>query len=302
MPNLTVWSGETESYSTTYTIYIDDLPIVTRKINQMEKFWPDYSALKEDFGAEIEPVWNPKTGRNDGGWAGAEALERRGYLAAWDRFKYIASDVEAVVRAHISDFLGIQEVNDILEKWRRNASGWHAQRRTELIQEALSDLRRRLTFARVLQALIREFVPITDVKVILEVFTANKNEGDAQALVEMARMALRGSLPGNKAGFQFLKLAPAFEAEMRKWIHRYDNRTFFAIPLDRNQKLLNAVRNALGKLNQNERSVIVTQKDTIRPFVRRLIELEFPKVMVLSWKELLTHLRANLTRQIDYTE
>ncbi|MFQ5796701.1 MAG: FHIPEP family type III secretion protein [Candidatus Bipolaricaulia bacterium] len=52
---------------------------------------------------------------------------------------------------------------------------------------------------------------------------------------------------------------------------------------------------------EQRKVVIVTQADDIRPFVRRLIELEFPRVLVLLLNELHPDLRDDISRTIEYS-
>ncbi|MCI0661599.1 MAG: hypothetical protein L0220_11040, partial [Acidobacteria bacterium] len=90
-----------------------------------------------------------------------------------------------------------------------------------------------------------------------------------------------------------------FENEIKSWIWERDGKSFFAIPPEETQELLSAVRVAIDQEPQ-DKLALMTEADTIRPFVRRLIELEFPRVDVLSSRELLPELRDKSTGVVEY--
>ncbi len=73
----------------------------------------------------------------------------------------------------------------------------------------------------------------------------------------------------------------------------------FMIPPEETQSLLSAVRDAVGEHDQNALAIIAGD-ETIRPFVRRLIELEFPTVHVLSQREQRPEFREKLSGVIEY--
>jgi hypothetical protein len=304
-PGVRVWLTETGISLNAYRILVDEVPISnSRTVNPMAKFCPYNQVLKKEFGEQlvgVELVWNPLTEKEDGAWLDPNFLDGRDELKSmvWDYFEYIARHLETVLRSNLAPFLDFQEVSDALKSWRTEVAGERSRQRTELIQQALPNLKARLTFARVLQDLVRESVPITNLQAIFEGFLPYHDIDEALVPVEALRLKLKDGLPGNNADSKFLKLTPGFEFEVKKGVHRSDGRTFFAISLKTKYEMLKVFRNAF-KQHRKEQCVIVTQSDGIRPFVRRMIAVEFPTVPVLSAQELLPSLRSNVPTWIDY--
>jgi type III secretory pathway component EscV len=204
-----------------------------------------------------------------------------------------------VLRSNIVLFLGLQEISIALESWRTEVSGERTRQRTDLIQQALPNLKARLVFARVLQDLVRESVPITDLQAILEGFLVHHIAEEPLVRVEALRQKLKDSLAGNNSDSRLLKLTSGFEFEVKKGVRQCDGRTFFAIRLETQRNMLEALRSAINR-HHREQCVVVTRTPGIRAFVRRMIAFEFPAVPVLSTQELLPNLRPNVTAWINY--
>jgi hypothetical protein len=75
------------------------------------------------------------------------------------------------------------------------------------------------------------------------------------------------------------------EEEVRRWMHTDDNTWFCAMPPATTHK----VRAAIGSLVRASvpLPILITRDADLRPFMRRLIALEFPQIMVIAEAELL---------------
>jgi len=117
---------------------------------------------------------------------------------------------------------------------------------------------------------------------VVEVLIGAAAESD-EGTVRKARARLRSSLPGNRPGDVTVDLPPALERGIARWLAKSDGRTFLAIPPEEVQNLLQEIREIT--VQAGERCVLVTRAPEMRRFVRRLVEIEFPKVMLLAADE-----------------
>jgi hypothetical protein len=301
MPGVIVRRGQPDKSLQSYRIFIDEVPFVTRWVNPTEKFCPNPEALHENFKdktGELEFGWNPLTAREDGAWLNAESLPEGRLSPLWDYFEYLANDLGSVARSFVPIFL--EDVTELLSAWQSEGPRAQSQWRKELIARALPDVKTRFAFTRVLQNLAKEAVKLENLQAILESFALSSNLHQSLPLLEELRWKLRKDLDGNTADSQFLKLPPAFEREVENSIQRREGRTFLAMPLGMKEKLLKALKPFIEQRSGGYRRVIVTQSALIRPFVRRLVEFEFPKVPVLSSQELLPQVGAKVAEYMDY--
>ena len=217
----------------------------------------------------------------------------------WNQFDYAAQHLESVLRANLTSLLGLEQAVNRVESWQvndcDNANGW----RNKLVAKALPDNPSKLRFTQVLQALVKEGVPITDLETIPEEFSNSKkldliSAGEAIRLVIKGSKYLETDRPSTSSvSQQHLKWRCSAGYGIRA------GKTFFAIEPEETQALLNAVRTAVDN-RQHASLVIVSHALGIRPFVRRLIEVEFPKIKVLSVAELRRDLRDQLSETIEY--
>jgi flagellar biosynthesis component FlhA len=197
-----------------------------------------------------------------------------------DAVQFAIVQLEAVLRRNLADFFGVQEVENLLEEWEQDPA------LLPLISAALPDQVSRLRFARLLGQLVRERVPITSAKELLQAVQDSRfTEGEIGDALLTVRRRLKGQLPGNQPQAMQLEIPGGVEDKIASSIMREGGKTFFAILPEDAQELLTEVRGIAATCDQ--RCVFVTRDARTRPFVRRLLELEFPDLMVIAREELL---------------
>lgn len=304
-PGVRVRGNDTDLPLNSYLIMLNEVPLVMGTVDPTRKFCPSCAALCKILEKPLtsgEQVYNPVTGEKDGAWVEQSEWKKAGTAGVplWDSFEYMTRHLESVLRDNLTTFVGFQEIHNLLDDWCRDKDA--GPQRQALVNQALPDLNRRVRFVQVLQGLLREYVPITKLRDILEAFRRHDAaEQDVFRVVEAVRLVLKNDLPGNRGSYQVLKPSPAFEDEAKRWIRQRNGKTFFAIPPENTQELLSAVRSGVADLNQG-RLVITTSVEGIRPFVRRLIELEFPRIIVLSTEELSADRCDDVSGAIEYTK
>jgi tetratricopeptide (TPR) repeat protein len=203
-------------------------------------------------------------------------------LELWpDLLYFVTHQLEEVLRRNLAALLDTQQVENLLAKWRKEPA------LESDISIALADQESHLRFVRLLQQLVQERVPITNAKELLEGLRANPLVKDeiSDSLVAV-RLCLREQLPGNQPQSIRLEITPEVERTILSSIHFQGGKSFFAILPEDAQQLLTDIRQLLRTPGQ--RCVVVTRDTRVRPLLRRLVEWEFPNLMVIAQEELLT--------------
>jgi hypothetical protein len=305
VPRLRVRVNDSGMTKNTYIIMIMEVPIVQGTVEPGKKFLPEYRQfhpLLTHFNINIQAAYDPRTGEMGGIWLRDDELDkiRVSPLEALDPFQYIAAHLEAVVVDHFSSFLDLQKTDDILALWQSLSREKEAESRGNLVAAALPDLSAKIRLVEVLQWLLNEKVPILNLRAILEALQVNDDpKTDISLLVDAVRLSIRDELPGNDSSFQFLALSPEFEAAVKGNLRIANAKILFAIEPQPTQDFLAAVRDVVSAY-RHWKTVIVTRTEGIRFHVRRLLELEFPRVRIISLQELKPELRKLISKTIDY--
>lgn len=233
--------------------------------------------LQTDIKIKLHPV----TGE-PGCWISQDSWDTvmRNNLELWaEPLVFIIHHLEAIILRHLTHFMGTQDVEILLAEWEKNPNA------TALINSALPDEDAKYYFAQILRALVREQVPITSWKDILEAFKETEPiNGDISSAVRAIRLQLKEQLPGNTPNAPHLELPMEWEDMFIAGLKDKDGRTFLTLPPKETFEFLSTIRGAVKARDWN--LVLVTQSPEIRPFVRQLVEHEFPHLMVLAQDEL----------------
>jgi type III secretory pathway component EscV len=139
---------------------------------------------------------------------------------------------------------------------------------------------------QVLKRLVGEGVPVRRLDAILGAFVAAmRGTAETWEIVEGVRRALLRDLPGNEAERRLLTLSPDLEALIGSCVRRRGGTSFLAVPTHEAPELRETVRADLAE-GDDGRSALVVRQPGLRPFVRRLVELDFPDLPVIEAGEL----------------
>jgi flagellar biosynthesis component FlhA len=164
----------------------------------------------------------------------------------------------------------------------------------------LSRATARIRFLGVLHALFRESISITDLGALLDAFrTLAPEHQDPIELAEAVRSVVRPVASGVADGAKLMALAPVFEETIERGVVESNGQRVLSLPHHTGQQLRAAVRRSLGGLG-DEPATIVTRRQGLRPYVRRLLEIDFPRVKVLNFRELPRPVRQKLTAEVEY--
>ena len=191
--------------------------------------------------------------------------------------QFMLRHVEDVLRQHLDMFLGVQEAEELIVRFTRDAQV------PEIIRSSLANARERLLFARVLRALARERVPLTAWTAIAAGVQA-AGWSTVPDLVREIRLRLETQLPGNETGTTLVRVPREWLTVESGSTGRVPSRA--GISAEAAHRMLIEVREWL--LPHTAPVALVTADAAFRPMVRRLIEFEFPTVPVLqktrSWR------------------
>lgn len=137
---------------------------------------------------------------------------------------------------------------------------------------------------RVIRCLLIEGAPVSALRAIADVVKDAPSDAPVTTLVEEVRMVpgVRERLAGNEGGREVLQLDRRSSMVVRESVWRQDAEPALAIVPDDCQALLAFVREMVARIAGP--AVLVTDAD-IRPFVRWILEIEFPDLPVVSRKE-----------------
>ncbi|MCH9003172.1 MAG: FHIPEP family type III secretion protein, partial [Planctomycetes bacterium] len=220
-------------------------------------------------------------------WIGEEQrheAEHRNYTVV-EPSSVIATYLTELIRRHADELLTRQEVNRLLDHLKETAG--------KLVEEVIPDVLKPGELQRVLQALLRERVPIRDLETILETVSdwCGRTK-DTEILTEYARNALARSLcqqhKGADGRIHCITLDPALEETVSKGLDRTETGTVLVLSGELQTKIVAAIRARVENATAaNEgRPPVILVPPLIRAWIRKMIEVQLPSLSVLSYNEI----------------
>jgi tetratricopeptide (TPR) repeat protein len=261
-----------------YIVFVDGVPFAWATLNEDERLFPGPVDALGSIGISARAAVNPFDGRA-AAWVPRQhwtILERSG-RPLWTIVEYIAWHVRVAMTKQLRSFVGHQQAFELVE--RQSPEHGAALRRDP---SALSGL------VHVLRNLIEEQVPVFALGPIVETFLDwRAREASHLDIMKAVRLVpeVRRHLPGNQQPTSFFCLPPAVEDEIACAITSIDGVPFLSMDPEATRRVLAVVRSWVE--SQPDTPTLVVHNASIRRFARRLVDLEFPALMVLSRDELL---------------
>jgi flagellar biosynthesis protein FlhA len=228
----------------------------------------------------VEPTFNlPATWINKDQ---REEAEIRG-LTVVDPTTVMVTHLTETIKAHSYELLGRQEVQLIVDNTKEKYS--------TVVEELIPDLITIGELQKVLQNLLREKVPIKDMVTIMESLADNSRlTKDIELLTEYVRFALARTICNQiideNRSITVVTLTPQIEeiivANTQKSMHG----SFPAVDPDTTTKILDCIRNTVDRVYFYNNQPVILVSPNIRPVFRKLIEMVFPHIMVISLNEI----------------
>jgi tetratricopeptide (TPR) repeat protein len=261
-----------------YVISVEDVPFVTATLDPDERLFPGSSEELAPSGiparAGFEPAGAPAAWVSRADWP---ALERAG-RPLWTGLEYLAEHLHYVMRRHLHLFMGHQQTADLV---------------LEHVPDIAADLRRDpvalSALVLVLRNLLEEQAPLLALRPILETFfSMYARQTERLRTLQAIRLLpdVRRRLPGNQGTGVLVQLPDALEQEIARAVRTIDRTPYVSLEPDRTQAILAMVRQTVTV--HADAAALLVRDGGIRRFTRKLVELAFPNLPVLSRDELLS--------------
>ncbi|HWS56641.1 MAG TPA: type III secretion system export apparatus subunit SctV [Pyrinomonadaceae bacterium] len=296
LPNCYV-SGDAPLKANQYFIAIKEVPVVYGALKADCVYVNDSAENIRVFGLEGEEVRNPAD-LKPGAWipAAQRPLAEAAGLKVWEPAEVITLHLSMVMRKYAHEFVGIQEAQALLDFVSRGAP--------KLVEEVVPKVVTVHQFTDVLQRLVQEGISIRDVKTVLDALSEwGRIEKDPVMLTEYVRASLKRYISFRYTGgrdtlFVYL-LDPEIEDVIRGAIRRTSTGSFLSLDPAIAHDILDALRREIANLPPGAQKPVVITDMELRRFVRKMVELEFPTLTVLSYQELAPELNVQPVGRIS---
>ncbi|MEM7283720.1 MAG: flagellar biosynthesis protein FlhA [Pseudomonadota bacterium] len=225
-------------------------------------------------------------------WIGAESKPRiliyeiavelkvEEFDEAADELGNIRICFERSMRLHAGEFLGVQEVSEILDSATRAFPALVREVTRHVANQQLAD---------VLRQLVQENIPIRNLRDILQALAEwGPKEKTSAGLTEFARVGLNRYITARftkeDGNIHAVTISPQTEAELRASLKE----TITGVVLTLAPDQVNRIRTDLiNELNNTESDPVVLTAIDLRRHVRNIISVQAPMTSVLSFQELL---------------
>ena len=231
------------------------------------------------------------TDPDDGGpaaWVRPEDTEALGAagIPVLDAAAVVARALGAAVRRRASSLLGLQETQAMLDQLERAYPA--------LVRHVVPKPVSLALLADVLRRLVDEGVSVRPLREILEALAVHApRERDPVALTEHVRAGLKRQITHRFAeggALDVFLVDPAIEDAIRDGVQRTATGSYLALAPDLSREIIGAVKAEAEHALPGLPFVLVTQAD-VRRFLRRLVEVDVPDAVVLSFQELAPDVR-----------
>lgn len=211
-----------------------------------------------------------------------EEAEIKG-LTVVDPTTVMVTHLTESIKAHSYELLGRQEVQLIVENTKEKYSA--------VVDELIPDLMTIGELQKILQNLLREKVPIKDMVTIMESLADNSRlTKDLELLTEYVRFSLArticNTITDEDKSITVVTLSVQIEEIVSANTQKSIQGSFPAVDPDTTTKILNSVRDTIDRVYFYNNQPVILVSPNIRPVFRKLIEMVFPHVMVISLNEI----------------
>lgn len=229
-------------------------------------------AIEPSFG--LEALWISKDK--------IEEAELRGYTIV-DPSTILVTHLLEIVKDKSHELMGREEVKAIMDATKEKYS--------VIVDELIPDIMTLGEVQKVLQNLLREKLAIKDRVTILEILADNAiNTKDIELLTEYVRMALNKGICeafiDDENTITVATLSNEVERLIANNLQKSVNGTYPAVDPDNTNRIFNSIKEITESIAfANNRPVILVSPKIRAPF-RKLVEMVFPNVAILSLNEI----------------
>jgi type III secretion protein V len=189
----------------------------------------------------------------------------------------------AALRRHAHELVGIQEVQQLLDALEKTHPA--------LVREVVPKIVAPQLLTDVLRRLVEEGISIRDLRGVLGALADwGRAEKDPVLLTEYVRMALRRQISfAQTRGGRSLPVwlvEPMIDDAIRGAITKTQTGSFLALEPELSRDILASFRRAFEARTPGAPPPVVVTTMDVRRYVKKLIEIEHPEAVVLSFQEL----------------
>ncbi|MFZ5981433.1 MAG: flagellar biosynthesis protein FlhA [Candidatus Zixiibacteriota bacterium] len=196
----------------------------------------------------------------------------------------LATHITELIRASAAEILTRQDVQHLVETLKEDYPA--------LVNSVIPDLVPLGTLQKVLQALLRERVPIRDLATIVETVSdyigATK---EADILAEYVRMSLKRQITeiykDNKGRINVFTIDPAIEQKLSESVQNTKQGLMLVLEPSMTEAILEKIGIEVSKMENSGLVAICICSPNIRLALRRLVEASYPTLAVISYNEIL---------------
>ncbi len=208
----------------------------------------------------------------------------------WDIAEFLILHLSYILRKHAHEFLGLQEIQTLLTELEKS----HPALVKELVPKVITVLQ----LSEIFQRLVQEEIAIRDLKSIFSTLAQwAEVERNTLVLTEHIRAGLKRYITHRYAGHSntlaVYLLDPDIEDQVRNAIRTTEKGNYLALEPEITQEIVEAVGKEIAShpFPPGARPPVILTTAEIRRYFRKIIELEFPQLAVLSYQELSENLR-----------
>ncbi|WP_375293612.1 flagellar biosynthesis protein FlhA [Clostridium estertheticum] len=204
-------------------------------------------------------------------------------LTVVDPTTVMVTHLTETIKSHAYELLGRQETKLLIDSVK--------EKYNTVVEELIPDLMTIGEVQKVLQSLLKEKVAIKDMVTILESLADNARiTKDIEVLTEYVRFALGRSicngLIDENGIMTIMTLSPEVENIVSNNIQKSLQGSFPAVDPETTGKILNSIKENISTIYFHNNQPVILVSPKIRPAFRRLIEMVFPTLAVLSLNEI----------------
>jgi flagellar biosynthesis protein FlhA len=222
----------------------------------------------------LPALWIPEVGR--------EQAQMAGYTVV-DGSSAIATHLSEIIKRHAYELLGRQEVQALLEEL--------GKAHPKLVEELVPALLPLGALVRILSNLLREGVPIRDLRTILEAVADQATVSkDTDSLTEAARQALARTITKQYLSpdgiLPVISLDPRLDRALVEQVTANGQGAYWAVDPNVSQRLIGALKLAAERVAARGQQPIILCSPILRRHIRRLTDRVLSTVPVLAPNEI----------------
>lgn len=270
-----------------YLIYLNEVPVVRGKIieghhltneteDNLKRYNLPFVSYKNSLG--LPSLWVDMKYTD---------IMEKASIKHWTPLEVMVLHLSYFFRHYANEFLGIQEMKSMLEFMEKSFPDLVREVTRLIPLQKLTDIFKRL---------VQEQISIKDLRTILESLSEwAQTEKDPVLLTEYVRSSLKRYISFRYSQGQSVLsvyvLDPEIEDLVRGAIKQTSAGSYLALDPDSVQLILQSVRTTVTTPPPGGQQPVILTAIDVRRFVRKLIELEFPDISVVSYQEIVPEIR-----------